>query len=65
MNGCCDDDRRGFFARLTPAGRVRLEQARPLHLAGVRRRFLSHFDDRELQQLGAAWERVLPGAASE
>ena len=57
----CPDDRRGLLATLTPAGLRRLEEARPTHLAGVRRRFLAFFDERELQSLGDAWERIRPG----
>ena len=34
------------------------------HLAGVRELFLDHFAEAELETLGAAWERVLPGAAN-
>jgi DNA-binding MarR family transcriptional regulator len=60
----CPDDRRGLLATLTPAGLRRLEEARPTHLAGVRRRFLSHFDERELQTLADAWERVRPGVTA-
>lgn len=61
----CEDDRRGLNAELTPAGRVRLEQARPTHLAGVRSRFLDRFDEAELGVLAGFWERVLPGATAE
>ena len=57
----CADDRRGLWAILTDAGRSRLAEARPTHLAGVRARFLEHFGDEELQSLGAAWERLQPG----
>ena len=57
----CPDDGRGLLATLTPAGLRRLEEARPTHLAGVRRRFLAFFDERELRSLGDAWERVRPG----
>ena len=35
----CEDDGRGFFAVLTPAGRRKLDAARPDHLAGVRDAF--------------------------
>jgi DNA-binding MarR family transcriptional regulator len=59
----CDDDRRGFFAQITPAARLRLRAARVTHLAGVRERFLSRFDDGELGELAALWERVAPGAS--
>jgi DNA-binding MarR family transcriptional regulator len=59
----CSDDGRGLFAVLTDAGEELLARARPTHLAGVRERFLRHFDAGELALIGAAWERVLPGAA--
>jgi DNA-binding MarR family transcriptional regulator len=57
----CPEDRRVLWARLTDAGRARLEEARPTHLAGIRARFLAHFDDAELEELAAGWERVQPG----
>jgi DNA-binding MarR family transcriptional regulator len=57
----CADDRRVLWAALTNAGRACLEEARPTHLAGVKARFLSHFDDGELDELAAAWERIQPG----
>jgi DNA-binding MarR family transcriptional regulator len=58
----CSEDRRVMYARLTDDGRRALEDARPTVLAGVRRRFLSYFDDDELDALADAWERVRPGA---
>ena len=57
----CPEDRRVLYAQLTDAGRIRLAEARPTHLAGVRARFLAHFDDAELDDLAEAWERVHPG----
>ena len=57
----CAEDRRVLYAQLTDAGRARLEAARPTHLAGVRDRFLSRFDDDELAVLAEAWERLQPG----
>lgn len=62
----CADDGRGLFARLTPAGRAKLAAARPAHLAGVRRHFLSQLSEREQRRLGALWERLAgqdPGQA--
>lgn len=56
----CEDDARGSFACLTDAGRARLQEARPTHLAAVRELFLSAFSDEELGRLAAIWERVLP-----
>jgi len=60
----CPSDARGAFAVLTPAGSRKLAVARSTHLAGVHTMFLAHFSDDELDALGEAWERVLPGAAS-
>ena len=57
----CPEDRRVLWAQLTEAGRSRLGEARPTHLAGIRARFLAHFDDDELDELAAGWERVQPG----
>jgi DNA-binding MarR family transcriptional regulator len=61
----CNGDRRGLNAELTDAGRLRFGEARITHLAGVRSRFLEHFDDAELEVMGRFWERVLPGATAE
>lgn len=54
----CEDDGRGYFARLTPAGRAKLRVARPAHLAGVRRHFLSRLEPSEIDALGAIWGRL-------
>jgi DNA-binding MarR family transcriptional regulator len=59
----CEEDRRGQYAALTEDGRARLARARPVHLAGVQRRFLAHFDENELGLLAGYWERVSPGAS--
>jgi DNA-binding MarR family transcriptional regulator len=60
----CASDARGAYAVLTPAGARKLAAARSTHLAGVHSLFLAYFSDDELDALGEAWERVLPGAAS-
>jgi DNA-binding MarR family transcriptional regulator len=57
----CPSDARGSFATLTAAGRRKLAAARETHLAGVRSMFLDRFSAEELEVLGAAWERLLPG----
>lgn len=54
----CADDARGAFAKLTDAGRAKLEEARGTHLAGVREHFLSHLTPQHLDVLGEAWERL-------
>ena len=58
MRVSCDVDARGAFARLTPAGREKLQRARETHLEGVRQHFLAHFSEAELDVLGDAWERI-------
>jgi DNA-binding MarR family transcriptional regulator len=55
----CADDARGAYAVLTSRGARRLEQARPAHLAAVRKRFLAHFSPDELKQLAVFWDRLL------
>ena len=54
------DDARGTYTVLTPAGFERLRRAAPVHLDGVARHWLSHFDDDELRQLGALLRRIRP-----
>lgn len=54
----CQNDGRGYFARLTPAGRAKLRIARPAHLAGVRNHFLSRLEPSEIDALGAIWARL-------
>jgi DNA-binding MarR family transcriptional regulator len=60
----CSSDARGAYAVLTPSGAEMLAVARTTHLAGVRSLFLQHFSDDELDALGDAWDRVVPGSAS-
>jgi DNA-binding MarR family transcriptional regulator len=60
----CSSDARGAYAVLTRAGSEMLAAARVTHLAGVRSLFLQHFSDDELDVLGEAWDRVVPGAAT-
>jgi DNA-binding MarR family transcriptional regulator len=60
----CSSDARGAYAVLTPAGAEMLAAARKTHLAGVRSLFLQHFSNGELDVLGEAWDRVVPGAAT-
>jgi DNA-binding MarR family transcriptional regulator len=55
----CEEDARGLFARLTAAGREKVDAARPDHLAGVRRHFHAHVDPGEQELLAAVWARLL------
>jgi DNA-binding MarR family transcriptional regulator len=54
------DDARGTFTVLTDEGMRRLRRAAPVHLAGVQERWLAHFSDEELRELGALLGRVVP-----
>jgi DNA-binding MarR family transcriptional regulator len=54
----CDEDRRGLYAELTPAGAELFARARETHLRGVRERFLSRLSEPELERLAVLWERV-------
>jgi DNA-binding MarR family transcriptional regulator len=60
----CASDARGSFASLTEEGRRKLSAARETHLAGVRALFVDHFTPAELEVMGGAWERLLPGAVN-
>lgn len=61
----CASDARGCFAVLTDAGEAWLAKARPTHLDGVRRSFLAHLADEDLERLSALWEAMLPGCTGE
>jgi len=56
----CPSDRRGSFAVLTDEGYVRLEEAAPTHVRGVREHFLSQLSPRQLANLGAALNAITP-----
>ncbi len=57
------NDRRGFFAVLTPKGRETVRRASVTHTADVKRRFLEHLSEEEQEILGRVWKRLLPGMA--
>jgi DNA-binding MarR family transcriptional regulator len=59
------EDGRGHYAVLTEAGLLRLREAHPTHLAGVRQLFLQHFNEEELQTLAGFWDRVSPRVPPE
>lgn len=54
----CPDDRRGSYAVLTAAGRLRIEQAAPDHVEQVRRHFIDRLDRRQLAALVEALQEV-------
>jgi DNA-binding MarR family transcriptional regulator len=53
-------DSRVSYAVLTQAGLEKRRAAKPTHLGGVRKHFLSHFSNEELLLLGRFWERFSP-----
>ncbi len=60
----CPTDRRGVFAVLTDAGCLRLEQAAPTHVAGVRRHFLSQLEGQDLGEFAASLNAVVQSSVS-
>ena len=57
----CSSDARGVFAVLTPAGKAVLEEAAPVHLAGIARHFTQYLTDKETVALQAAFKKMLAG----
>lgn len=55
----CEDDARGLFAGITAKGREVFDAARPDHLDGVRRHFLSSLEPEELDRLATIWRRLV------
>jgi DNA-binding MarR family transcriptional regulator len=53
-------DARGTYTVLTAPGVEALRKAAPVHLAGVRDHWLSHYSDAELRVLGGLLERLAP-----
>jgi DNA-binding MarR family transcriptional regulator len=55
----CPSDRRGSYAQLTTKGCKRFEAARPAHLRGVRKHFLSKLSEGDLERLSRIWSKVM------
>jgi len=54
------EDKRGYLAVLTPAGRSLLRQAWQQQYADLRRLFFDRLDDEDLQDLARIWGRLRP-----
>jgi DNA-binding MarR family transcriptional regulator len=54
--GRCGSDRRGTYAILTSAGKVRLRRASPVHLRGIREHFSRHLSPAQLEAVAEALE---------
>jgi DNA-binding MarR family transcriptional regulator len=61
----CDIDRRGVFARLTPAGLAHLEQARPVHDRGVAAYFFEHLGSEDVRCLSTVMAAVADANAPD
>jgi DNA-binding MarR family transcriptional regulator len=57
----CAADGRGTYAVITPEGAARFAEARPTHIAGVRRLFLGPLKKKDQRALGEAFDAVLGG----
>jgi DNA-binding MarR family transcriptional regulator len=57
----CAADGRGTYAVITPEGAERFAEARPTHIAGVRRLFLDPLKKKDQRALGEAFDAVLGG----
>jgi DNA-binding MarR family transcriptional regulator len=55
----CPTDRRGTFAVITPLGRAKAEQAKPIFFKAAEELFLRHLSGRERDTLGAALRKVI------
>ena len=53
-----DGDGRGVMVELTDAGAARLEEAAPIHLRAIAQLFIAKLDERELQVLVSALDKV-------
>jgi DNA-binding MarR family transcriptional regulator len=58
----CQSDARISYAQLTDAGYEKLRHAGDTHIASIRRMFLEHFSDEEIEVLSSLLAR-LPGAS--
>ncbi|GAA3442128.1 MarR family winged helix-turn-helix transcriptional regulator [Planomonospora venezuelensis] len=58
----CTSDARGLFAVLTDAGALRLAEATPTYLRGIRDRFLDVLDGDELRQCASMLTKLFPEA---
>ena len=61
----CEEDRRGTYVSLTPAGARVLGQAAPVHLQGIERHFARHLSDDDARHLNEVMARVIAGVERE
>jgi len=61
----CTDDKRGYFAVLTPAGWDTLVAAAPCHVTSVRQRIVDVLTPAEFEALGSASRKLLDALGAE
>ncbi len=54
----CDEDRRVQWAKLTPAGIAKLEQAAAVHLSDLDREYFGRLSDREVSAVSKAMDEL-------
>jgi DNA-binding MarR family transcriptional regulator len=54
----CEDDARGTYAAITPAGRQALRRATPAHVRSIRAGFLDTLDERDIDDLARIFSRL-------
>ena len=54
----CEDDARGTYAAITPAGRQALRRAAPAHVRSIRRGFLDALDEQDIADLHRIFSRT-------
>lgn len=61
----CEDDARGAFLELLPAGAQAFERSLPIHLEGIERHFLAHLTDAEAAAMASGLEKVIEAAEQQ
>jgi DNA-binding MarR family transcriptional regulator len=59
-----EDDRRGRWVSLTPAGRTRLREAAPVHLRGIAEHFTRRISEEDARTLALTLSDIADAAAS-
>jgi DNA-binding MarR family transcriptional regulator len=54
----CEEDARGMFAVITPAGRRALAKARPVHHRGVQQHFTRHLSSAEIRAIASGMAEI-------
>ena len=55
----CEEDRRGWYAVITPKGREVVEKVSPGLETGIRSHFLNYLNDRDIQDLSRIMDKII------